>query len=203
MTGKEALGEGGVRRTRIVAHAGIFAAAYLVYGFSSGVSFGAQLHGLDVHVARAFLMAVVAARLRAPGGPSLMGLISGLLLLGIPGPSAPFLLPASLLAGVSYDLAMRAGIYAENVGRPGRILAGSALEGIVESAVVTGGYALFLPQLLGTGVLVQLVTSGPILGATLLVAWAILLGSNAGLSVIGGAIAALFVRRRLPVRGKR
>lgn len=194
---------GKVAKSRIIAHAGVFTALYIAYGFGSSVSFGPQLHGLDVHAARALLMAVLAARLRTPGGPSLMGLISGLLLLGIPAPSAPFLLPASLLAGVTYDMVMRAGIYAENVRRPARVLGGSALEGIAESAVVTAGYTLFLPQLLGTGFLVQLVTSAPLVGATALLVWTLLLGANAGLSVVGGAIAAPFIRGRLSggVRG--
>jgi hypothetical protein len=181
-------------KARIVAHAGVFSAAYLAYGFVSSITFGPQFHGLDVHLARAFFMAVLAARLRVPGGPSLMGLISGLLLLGIPAPSAPFLLPASVLAGLSYDLWMRGGAYAQNVSRMGRIIGGSALGGVAESAVVTAGYSVFLPALLGTGFLVQLLTAGPLVGGTILLAWGVLLGANAALSAVGGALAAPFTR---------
>jgi hypothetical protein len=125
-----------------------------------------------------------------------MGVISGLLLLGIPVPSAPFLLPATILAGLTYDLSMRLGVYAQNVNRIGRIISGSALEGVAESAVVTAGYTVFLPALLGTGFLVQILTTGPVVGATLLLAWAIFLGANATLSSVGGLLATPFIGGR-------
>jgi hypothetical protein len=183
-----------ISRSKIVAFSGLFAAAYLTYGFISSVSAGQILHGVDIHLVRALLMASLAAVLGYTGGPSIMGTVSGLLLAGSPfgGASKTFLLPSSVVAGLVFDLAMRGGKYGENVKRLGRIGLASGLSGLAESAVVTGGLTAIGFPFQEAVELISIVIPGVGLSHV----WVYLLGRNLVMSVVGGLLAFMIIRRR-------
>lgn len=157
----------------------------MLYGFLSGITLGEQLHGVDVHIARAFFMATLAAQLSTPGGPTLMGIISGIALTRVPGPSAPFLLPASILAGITYDFFMRGGDYRTNTRKSLWIFLASAVSGLGESAVVMGGLTII--GFFG-------VALTPVV---LFLIWIPELGGNVIMSLIGALIAYQVIRSRL------
>lgn len=190
----EILEHGRVSRSKIVAFSGLFAAAYLAYGFISSVSFGQVLHSVDIHLVRALLMATLAAVLGYTGGPSVMGTVSGILLAGSPfgGASKAFLLPSTLAAGLVFDLAMKGGKYSNNVKRLGRIGLASGLSGLAESVVVTGGLTAIGFPFQEAAALISIVIPG--VGLTHV--WIYLLGRNLVMSLIGGLLAFIIIRRR-------
>jgi len=184
----------GISRSKVVAFSGLFSALYLAYGFVSGVSIGNILHAVDVHLVRAFLMASLAAVLGYAWGSTLMGTVSGILLAGSPfgGASKPFLLPASVAAGLVFDLAMRGGDYSKNVKKLSRIQIAAGLSGLVESAVVNGGLTAIGFPFQEAVEVIALVIPGVTLGHV----WLYLLGRNLVMSLIGGFLAFIIIRRR-------
>lgn len=170
-------------RSRMVAYVGIFTGFYLLYALPSGAILGQALHGADVHIPRAFLMALLAAKLGRAGGPTLMGVVSGLILFFVPGPSALFLLPASILAGLTYDLILKGRDYATNARNRVRVLTGSGMEGLVESAVVMAGLS-------------AIGLFGPLTPGMLALIWTFELATNLVLSLVGAALAIAVLRTR-------
>lgn len=183
-------------RAKLVAYAGIFTAFYAIYGIISGISWASQLHGIDAHAARTFLMTILYVQLGRFGGPTIMGLISGALLTASPGdPGAISFIPAFGAAGFVFEV-----LLGVNKGGPlsrGRVILASALSGFAEAIVV---------------ILYLIVTGFPFLEATQVVRSVIpnadfvmvmvyVLGRNPLLSAIGGILALELIKRgRIPVK---
>lgn len=177
----------GASRTKLIAIAALFAALYILLSYVSSYIVGPQLRGVDAHFWRALLMAVLASRLRTRGGPTLMGLVSGFLLLGIPAPAAFLYLPASVLAGLVYDYALWSD-YSQAVLKKSRAIPAAVLSGIAESiTAMIGLFILGFPfeTLLGRLDLIGL--TGPI--GILLYG----LGKNVAMSALGAAVALLLL----------
>ena len=68
----------------MIAYAAIFSALYLLLSYSSSTVFGPLFRGSEAHCFRAMTMALIAARLAYPGGPIIMSVVSGFLLLFVP-----------------------------------------------------------------------------------------------------------------------
>ena len=122
----------------MIAYAAIFSALYLLLSYSSSTVFGPLFRGSEAHCFRAMTMALIAARLAYPGGPIIMSVVSGFLLLFVPAPAAFLYLPGTIGAGVSYDYFLRQGNYKTNSSNPSKIVIGS-VSGVVESLIVTAG----------------------------------------------------------------
>ena len=130
-----------VGRSKVIAYAAVFSAFYLLLSYSVAITIGPVLRGSGAHLFRALLMVLIAARLGVPGGATMMGIISGVLLLAVPAPAAFLYFPGTVAAGLVYDLSLR-GNFARNATNSRRILTGSLLSGIAESVIVTGGFFL-------------------------------------------------------------
>ena len=80
-------------------------------------------------------MTILALRLRVIGGPSLMGLISGFLLLAVPSSTSILYLHSSLLCGITYDLIMKTSYNKPKINR-NIIIISAILSGFIESISV-------------------------------------------------------------------
>ena len=174
-----------------ISYAAMFSALYLLLAYFTSLFLGPQLRGSDAHLIRATLMVLLAARLRTPGGPILMGLISGMLLLGIPAPISFFYLPGSLAAGLVYDASLNMGNYAEATQSRKRVILASALSGLSESIIVTAGFFIigFPFQEISTRLSLGGLNPG-IAGI-----WLYSIGKNGLMSIIGAIIALSLIPR--------
>lgn len=182
-------------RAKLVAYAGIFTAFYAIYGIISGISWASQLHGIDAHAVRAFLMVILYASLNRFGGATIMGLISGALLTASPGdPGAIFFIPAFGAAGLFSDMILS--IKGGDLNRKKVVLA-SILGGLAEAVVVTAGLlAIGFPFLEATQVVRSVIPN-----ADLNLVWLYVVGRNPLLSAIGGPLAFELIKRgRVPIR---
>ncbi len=176
-----------VRRSVMVTNSAAFSAVYVTYGYLSSIILGNILHGMDIHFIRAFLMIILAVRLKNVGGPTLMGFISGVLIFVAPfsSPDKPILPFATIAAGTAYDAALRKG-YSNNVVKPIRVLPAASLSGVVEAVVVTVGLTVMGFPFEEAAALLSLF----IPKADVYAIWGYLLGRNLVISLVG-AIAAL------------
>jgi hypothetical protein len=184
-----------VSRAKLVAYAGIFTAFYAIYGIISGISWASQLHGIDAHAVRAFLMVILYASLNRFGGAPIMGLISGALLTASPGdPGAIFFIPAFGAAGIFSDLTLS--IKGGGLNRKKAVIA-SVLGGLAEAVIVTVGLlAIGFPFLEATQVVRSVIPN-----ADLNLVWLYVVGRNPLLSAIGGLLAFELIKRgRVPIR---
>ena len=171
--------------SRTISYAAGFSALYLLLTYFSSLAFGPVLRGSDAHLLRALLMALLATRLRAPGGPTLMGVISGVLLLGIPAPAAFLYFPGSVAAGLVYDASLRLGPYSKRARARGPVISSSILSGLAESFVVTSSF--FLIGFPFEEIVSRLAFGG--LESGVLGIWFYSLGKNAVMSIVGAGIA--------------
>jgi len=123
--------------SRQIAFIGILSAAYVAAGTTLGFLVGPALRGYPAHFFRGLLMSATAAYSRRMWSSTAMGAISGLIfLVTVPITPAPYLLPASIAAGVAYDLSARVrSQYQESVRSRRRILLSTVLSGLAESVV--------------------------------------------------------------------
>ena len=183
-------------RAKLVAYAGIFTAFYAIYGIISGISWASQLHGIDAHVARAFLMMILYAQLDRFGGPTIMGLISGAILTASPGdPGAISFVPAFGAAGLVFELVL--GVNRSGTPSRSKVIFASALSGFAESIIVIAYlFAIGFPFLEATQVVRSVIPNADM---SLIVLYVV--GRNPLLSAIGGILAAELIKRgRIPVR---
>lgn len=180
-------------KAKIISYGAILSAVYLVYGAVSSLVFGQVLHGVDVHFVRALILVVGAARVRQFGVPTVIGFVSALLFAASPISSPDFLLliPATLAAGVAYDLALRAGNYAENALNIRRIFGATILSSIAESIVVTGGLLAVGFDIYKSSGLTALMGITPPIALVVF----FLLGRNVLLSVIGAETGGFLLAR--------
>ena len=135
-------------------------------------------------------MTILALRLRVIGGPSLMGLISGFLLLAVPSSTSILYLHSSLLCGITYDLIMKTSYNKPKINR-NIIIISAILSGFIESiSVLTGLFILGFPFniLLGRLELIGMASTVGILIYGI--------GKNVIMSGLG-AIAAIFIVSRI------
>ena len=123
-------------------YAASFSALYLILGYLVTFVTGPSLRGSDAHLIRALLIVVLASRFKTPGSATLMGIISGFILLGIPAPASFLYLPGSILAGLTYDLFMSIGNYSKNSKNKILIILFSIFSGISEAIIVTFGFIM-------------------------------------------------------------
>lgn len=183
-------------KTLLVAYAGVFTALYILLSYFGSLVFGPQLRGSDAHLYRALLMAVLAWRLRSPGGPTLMGIVSGLLLLGIPAPASFLYLPGGLAAGLTYDLLMRGGNYSSNSRKSSRVIFGSVISGLAEAIIVTSGF--FAIGFDFQALVERLVAGG--FPTSIWAIWLYAVGKNLVFSFIGALIALAMIRKLSPLQ---
>jgi hypothetical protein len=130
------------KRVKIIAYGAVLSAVYVVYAGISSATIGQILHGVDVHFVRAFVLVIGAAQVKRFGVPTVIGFVSGLLFasfaIGAP-PDFLFLIPATIAAGFTYDIALRGGDYAKNATTLRRIFVATLLSSLSESVVVIGG----------------------------------------------------------------
>ena len=177
--------------SKLITYSAVFAALYLSITYLSSLAFGSILRGSDAHMVRAALMAILATRLKTPGGPTLMGLLSGILLLGVPAPASFIYLPGSIASGLIYDLCLRIGNYGDVSRRKMRILSSSLFSGLVESTIVTA--LLFLIGFSFSEILLRLTLGGIFPGVAGI--WFYSLGKNAIMSLIGASLAIALIPR--------
>jgi hypothetical protein len=92
---------------------------YLAYGYVSGVTLGNSIGSLDLIFLIALLFAVVAGVTRRAWSATLLGTITGLILLGTPGAPSPAHIAVPLIAGgFVFDLSFR--LLGSETGRLGR-----------------------------------------------------------------------------------
>ena len=180
-----------VRRSSMIAYAAVFTALYMLLSYSIAITIGPVLRGSGAHLFRALLMALIAARLGVPGGATLMGIISGILLVAIPSPGAFLYLPGTIAAGIVYDFSLRGGNYSSNAKNGTRVLIGSLLSGISESVIVTGGF--FVIGFSFTEIVTALAASG-FASAGIVGIWVFALGKNIIMSGVGVGLALAVIR---------
>ena len=180
-----------VKRSRLISYAAIFTALYMLLSYSISISVGPVLRGSGAHLFRALLMAIIAAMLRGPGGPIMMSIISGVLLLAVPAPAAFLYLPGTLAAGLVYDFGLRGGNYSQNARNGFRILTASVLSGIAEAIVVTGGFFIIGFSFIE---IVTAVSASGYGSSGLAGIWAVSIGKNIVMSTIGASLAILIIR---------
>lgn len=180
-------------RARMIAMSGVLSGFYLMYAFTSSVALGRFLQGVDIHLVRALVLTIVAARLGRPWGPSTIGFISAILIAVAPfsSPDKIFLIPATLAAGIVFDLMLMLGRYEENVLNRFRVGVAAAVSGTAESLIVLGGLlaigwpftdsANFLKFIIGT--------ASPIL------LFGFLVGRNIAMSLVGASLGRVIIRR--------
>ncbi len=180
-------------RARMVAMSGVLSGFYLMYAFMSSVALGRFFQGVDIHFVRALVLTIVAVRLAKPWGASTLGFISAILLAVAPfsSPDKIFLIPATLAAGVVFDLVLMAGRYEENVLKKSRVAIAAALSGLAESLIVVGGLISVGWPFADSAALLQFVlgAASPILLFTFLV------GRNIIMSVLGASLGRVVLRR--------
>ena len=179
-----------VGRSKVIAYAAVFSAFYLLLSYSVAITIGPVLRGSGAHLFRALLMVLIAARLGVPGGATMMGIISGVLLLAVPAPAAFLYFPGTVAAGLVYDLSLR-GNFARNATNSRRILTGSLLSGIAESVIVTGGF--FLIGFSFTEIIAALAASG-YASAGIIGIWIFALGKNIIMTTVGVGFAFTMIR---------
>jgi len=176
--------------TKIIAYSAILSSLYIVLSYITSYTLGPQIRGIDAHFWRAMLMTILALRLRVIGGPSLMGLISGFLLLAVPSSTSILYLHSSLLCGITYDLIMKTSYNKPKINR-NIIIISAILSGFIESiSVLTGLFILGFPFniLLGRLELIGMASTVGILIYGI--------GKNVIMSGLG-AIAAIFIVSRI------
>ena len=179
-----------ISRSQLIAFATIFTALYFVLSYSVSIVIGPLLRGSGAHFFRAFCMVLIAAKLRSPNGPFIMGTISGILLLLVPAPHSFLYLPGSIVAGFIYDKWLQYGNYYTNSISRTKIVIGSMLSGFGESIVVTAG--LFLLGFNFTEIIALANSTG--LGSTSFIGiWIFSIGKNIVMSFFGAAFAFGFI----------
>jgi len=123
----------------------LFSATYVVYGLISSYTVGFVTHGADTHFVRSVTVVVLAAYIGKFTGPTLMGIVSGLLLgFLIPSPFGLIYLPPSVFVyGFLYD------VYLKQAGYPGsatsnrHVIIGTVIGSIFMSAIALTVLSLF------------------------------------------------------------
>ena len=128
--------------TNTIAYSAILSSLYLILSYITSYAIGPQIRGIDAHFWRAMLMTILAMRLRVIGGPSLMGVISGFLLLAVPSSTSFLYLHSSILCGITYDLIMKSSYNNSRIKRS-IIITSSIISGLVESVSVLIGLFIF------------------------------------------------------------
>lgn len=160
----------------------LISALYAVLGTVSGLLLGPALRGYPAHFFRGLTMSMTAAYSRRMWSTTIMGAISGLIFLAIVPAPAPYLLIASLSAGLIYDLTTRiGGSYAESSRRSRRIAVATILSGVGESVV-----ALTLLTYFGLFKVTPTV---------LAIIWVSAVAANIVISLAGASITLLLLRR--------
>ena len=180
-------------RARMVAMSGVLSGFYLTYAFMSSVALGRFVQGVDIHFVRALVLTILVVRLGKPWGASTLGFISAILLAVAPfsSPDKIFLIPATLAAGVVFDLVLMAGNYRENVLKKSRIGIAAALSGSAESLIVVGGLISVGWPFADSVALLQFAfgTASPILLFTFLI------GRNIVMSILGASLGRVVLKR--------
>ena len=182
-----------ISRSQLIAFATIFTALYFVLSYSISVVVGPILRGSGAHFFRAFCMVLIAAKLRSPNGPFIMGTISGILLLLVPAPHSFLYLPGSIAAGLIYDKWLQFGNYYFNSISHTKIIIGSILSGIGESVVVTTG--LFLIGF-NFAEIIALANSTGLGSTTLIGIWVFSVRKNIVMSFFGAVFAFGFIKSK-------
>ncbi len=136
-----------------------------------------------------------AAQVKRFGVPTVIGFVSALLLasvaIGAP-PDFLFLIPATMAAGLTYDVALRGGDYAKNAITLRRIFAATLLSSVSESVVVVGGLvAIGWSFSQSEGFLAAILGVAPPLAVLIF----FLLGRNIFLSVLGAGTGSYLLNR--------
>lgn len=131
----------------------LFSAIYVVYGLLSSYTVGLVTHGADTHFVRSAAMVVLAAYVGKFTGPTLMGLVSGLLFgFLIPAPFGLLYLPLSVfLYGFLYDVYMRQAGYPGSASNSRHVVIGTVIGSIAMSIVALAVLSLvqvFRPEVL-------------------------------------------------------
>jgi hypothetical protein len=186
-----------VSNTRAVTFIGLFSALYIVTAGIVGNITGEGLAsvllsgGYPEHILRGIFMAGVVISTRRMWSATLMGVVSGIVfLITVPAPQF-YLLPATVAAGLVYDLTLKLASsnskYAEAATSKRKVLLGAGVSGIAESVVALSilTFILHFPfALVGSGVPVWLY-------------WSVDLPLNFALSILGASVAtAYFLRKR-------
>ena len=130
------MGQQLVKTTRHIAVIALLSALYSILGAASGLLVGPLLRGYPAHLFRGLTMSMTAAYSQRKWSTTLMGFISGIIFLVIVPAPAPYLLAASLAAGLAYDaVIMVGGRYAESSRRRGRIVLGTVVSSVAEAVV--------------------------------------------------------------------
>ena len=180
-------------RARMVAMSGVLSGLYLIYAFSSSVLGGAYLQGVDIHLVRALVLTVIGMRLGRPGGATSVGFVSAMLLAIAPfsSPDKLLLVPATLVAGLVFDLALIRGGYERNVRSRLRVSVAAVLSGAAESVIVVGGlYTIGWPFAQSVALLETVFGAAP---TVLLLTF--LVGRNFAMSFIGGWLGRIVMGR--------
>jgi hypothetical protein len=183
------------RRVKIIAYGAVLSAVYVVYAGISSATIGQILQGVDVHFVRAFVLVIGAAQVKRFGVPTVIGFVSGLLFaslaIGAP-PDFIFLIPATIAAGLTYDVALRGGDYAKNATTLRRIFAATLLSSLSESMVVIGGLVAIGWQFTQSeGFLAAILGVAPPLAVLIF----FLLGRNVLLSALGAGTGSYLLNR--------
>ncbi len=130
---------GGLTSKDIVVVA-LLSATYVAYGLLSSYTVGIVTHGTDTHFVRSATVVVLAAYIRKFTGPTLMGVVSGLLfgfLIPAAGnPAGLLYLPPSVFAyAFLYDVYMRQAGYPGSPTRGRHVIIGTIIGSIAMSVI--------------------------------------------------------------------
>jgi len=165
--------------TKTVAIVALSSAFYVVAAGLSGLVLPA-VRGYPAHFFRGLAMSAAAAYTGQMWSVTFMAIISGLLLVAVVPAPAPYLLPATVAAGVVYDLAM-AQNYITSSRSPRKITLATLTSGLVEGITAMGILTY-----------IGLFNTTP---TTLVIIWTSAIAANMILSVIGAQITVLLIRR--------
>ncbi len=181
-----------VSNTRALALIGLFSALYIVTAAVIGTITGPGLAavllsgGYPEHILRGIFMAGVVISTRRMWSATAMGIVCGLVfLLTVPAPAdALYLFPATVAAGIVYDLTLRAGKqgYAQAATSKRGVLLGAGVSGIAESIVALS--------------ILTFIFHYPFVLVSWLY-WTVDIPVNFVLSVLGASIAAAYMLRRI------
>jgi hypothetical protein len=115
----------------------LFSAVYVVYGVISSYGVGHLTHGIDTHLTRSLTVTVLAAYIGKFTAPTLMGVVSGLLLgFLIPAPFGLIYLPPSVFAYcLVYDVYMRQVGYPRSAANTRHILVATVIASVLMSII--------------------------------------------------------------------
>jgi hypothetical protein len=123
--------------SRDISFVAVFSAVYVVYGAISSYAVGHLTHGIDTHLVRSLTVTVLAGYLGKFTAPTLMGVVSGLLLgFLIPAPFGLLYLPPSVFTYcLVYDIYMRQAGYPQSAAKTRHILFATVIASVLMSII--------------------------------------------------------------------